>query len=115
MASGLGLTHSLGQWIARNLVLQHALNGSQCWAVLLIDKGNGTSFATSASRSSNSVYIVFGVARAVVVNDHRDVVNVNTARHNIGGHEYIHATCLEVQHNALTIRLFEVGVHRLGV
>ena len=115
MAGGLWLVHSFGQGISRNLVLQHPFYGCQGWAVLFVDKGNRPTFTASASRSSNSVYIVFGVARAVLVNDHRDVVNVNTARHNIGGHEYIHATRLEVQHNALTIRLFQVGVHRLGV
>ena len=59
--------------------------------------------------------VVFGIVRHIVVDDHQDVVDVNAARHDVGGHEHIHLSGLEAVHHVVALLLAEVAVHRGAV
>ena len=67
---------------------------SDCYAVTL-----------STCRTAYAVDIVFDVARHVVVDDHLYVVDVYTACHDVGSHEYVDVARLEAEHHLVTIGL----------
>ena len=52
--------------------------------ISLTDKGNGLTVAVSTSRTTNTVDIVLGIMRHIVIDDSTDIVNVYTTCHDIG-------------------------------
>src|SRR5690606_4956632 len=63
-----------------------------------------------ASRSSDSVDVVFGLVRRVVVHYVRDQVDVDSARGNVGRNENADAPALDTVQRALALTLRAVGV-----
>ena len=57
------------------------------------------------------MYIVFSVVWHVVVDNHQNVVDVDTSRHNVCCHKDIGQASLEAVHNVITLRLCQVTVH----
>ena len=82
-------TNSFGQFGTRYLNLQGALNVRERIKVLFANQRNGAALAASACGAANAVNIVFGIVRRIVVDHHRDVIDVNTASHNVGGHQEV--------------------------
>ena len=77
-----------------------------------VDKGDGNASSVSAScRTSDAVYIVFGIMRHIVIDYYLDVINVNASGHNIRSYKHLHITCFEVTHHLLSRGLVEVRVH----
>ena len=55
--------------------------------------------------------IVLGIVGSVIVNHHRDVVNVQTARHDVRGDHEVNLCGAEEVDDFVAFLLFEVGVH----
>ena len=112
---GLGRLHAFGQFGARNLQVEDALNLAQGEEVALADEGDGAAFTACTGGASDAVNVVLGIVGCIVVDDHGDVVDVDAARHDVGGHEQIHLSCAEELHHLVALGLFQVGVHGAGV
>ena len=59
------------------------------------------------------MYIVLGVVGDVIVDHHADVVDIDTARHDVGGDEQIDIARLKVLHDLFALLLRQVRVHLL--
>ena len=82
---------------------------------MVADEGYGNTIAFGTCRSANAVYIVFNIVRNIVVDHHRDIVDVDATRQNICCNEHIGSTTLELEHHAVAFFLREVGVHFVAV
>ena len=63
------------------------------------------------------MHVVFGGARNVVVDDVRDVVDVDPPRRDVGGHQDVHPAALEIGERAFALALAAVAVecrHRVA-
>ena len=49
--------------------------------------------------------------RYIVIDDQSDIVNINTSRNNIRSYQNIDASALELSHNLVALRLFQIRVH----
>ena len=79
--------------------------------VQVADEGDGNAVALSTGGTSDAVHIVLGIVGHVVVDDTQNVVDVDASRHNVGSHEHIHLSGLELQHDFVAFALVEVAVH----
>lgn len=59
--------------------------------------------------------LTFDVLRHVVVNDHGDVMDINTSTSNVCGHQDIFGSCLEVGKCKLSLLLAFATVQRASV
>ena len=117
LALGVGwcLAKSLGQRQLLYLLAQEVLYRLESIDVVFANKGDSLSIAIGTGCTTDAVYIVLGVARYIVVDDHADIIDVDTTCHNIGGYEYIGLTSLETIHGFVALGLREVGVHLVAV
>ena len=69
--------------------------------------------ATGAPGAAHAVHVLLDVARKVVVEHARDVLDVDAARRHVGGDEDARAALLEVLERLLAIALFPIAVYRL--
>lgn len=79
------------------------------------DERHGDAAFAGAGGASDAVDIVFSIVGHVVVDHHRDVVNVDSAGHYVGCHKDVDVAGAEVAHNLFADRLVEVGVHFAGL
>lgn len=117
LALGVGwcLAKSLGQRQFLYLLAQEVLYRLESIDVVFANKGDSLSIAIGTGCTTDAVYIVLGVARYIVVDDHADIIDVDTTCHNIGGYEYIGLTSLETIHGFVALGLRKVGVHLVTV
>lgn len=59
--------------------------------------------------------LTFDVFSHVIVNDHGDVLDVNTSTSNVCGHQDIFGSCLEVGESKLSLLLAFATVQRAGI
>lgn len=102
---------------------QEALNLVEKDLVFLADKGNRfaalalrTGLFVAQSRASargaaDTVDVVLGVTRHVVVDHQRDVVHVDAARYDVRRNEDVHLAVAEVEHHLVALFLIQVRVH----
>ena len=87
------------------------LNGSKARLVVHRDESDGTPLGTGTSRAADTVHIVLTIAGNVVVDDKANVVDVDATRHDVGSHEDIDTTALELVHHHIALCLVEIAVH----
>ena len=80
-------------------------------AVLLVDEGKGGTSVTSTTGTANPVDVVVNVARKVVVDNLRDVGDVQTTTSNIGGTHDGSVAALEAAEGILALPLGLVAVN----
>ena len=66
-------------------------------------------------RTTDTMDVVLGVMRHVIIDDERNVRHVNTACHHIGGDQYSHLAVTEIEHDLVTLVLLQVAMHRARV
>ena len=66
------------------------------------DESDGTSAASGASSASDAMDIIFTVMREIVVKDNLNIVNIETARCNVGGDEEFETVFTEFCHYPFT-------------
>ena len=49
--------------------------------------------------------------RNIIVDYHRNVIDINATGENVGGDEHVDLSALEAEHHLITLGLGEVGVH----
>ena len=96
-------------WIYGDLIdhtTEEVLDTAKARLLLLTDEGDGQPLiVTSTSRTTDAVHIVLGVVGDVVVDDHADIVDVDTSGDDIGRDEQVYVACLELAHDLLALLL----------
>ena len=49
--------------------------------------------------------------RYIIVDDHCDIVDINTTCNDVCSNQYIYLSALELKHNVIALFLIEVGMH----
>lgn len=93
------------------LLAEEALDACPATAVAVAHQSHGYSFGICACCAAYAVYVVLGIVRHIVVHHHCNLVDVDAAGHNVGGHEQVDASGTEIEHHVLASLLVEVGVH----
>jgi hypothetical protein len=75
------------------------------------EEADGATLGTGTGRTADAVDIVLGGVRHVVVDDVRDLVNVDAASDNVGGDEHAGVATLEAVERPLALRLATVAVN----
>ncbi len=89
---------------------QQLFNGMQVFAFFRTDQRDGFTTATGTTGAANAMNIVFGHRRQVIVDHVRQVINVQSARSDVGGHQYAYLIALELMQRlgARTLRFIAV-------
>ena len=109
------LSQSLGQGILGDFLLQELLYLLEVVHVFLAHQGDGHAITVGAGGTAYAVHVVLGIVGHVIVDDHGDVVYVDAAGHDVGGHEHVYLVALELVHDVVTLGLLQVGVHLAAV
>ena len=55
--------------------------------------------------------IIFGIVRHVIIDDHADILDVDTACDDVRRYENPHFIILKIEHHLLAFLLIQIGVH----
>ena len=89
------------------------LNAAEQSELIRITERQGDAFCTCSGRSADSMHVAFGFIGQLIVDDMRNSVHVNTAGHDVGGHQDFDTPLIEVCQGLLTRVLALVGVDRI--
>lgn len=101
--------------VATDVPAKQLFNLPQGDEIPFTDQGDGISFASGPGSASDAMYIIFGVAGTVIVDDHLNVVDVDAPADNVGGDEYPRLALSEGEHHLVALLLAEVGMHLCAV
>lgn len=79
--------------------------------VVLSGKVDGNTLATETSGTTDTVNVVFPVGWEIIIDDHGDLLDVDTTSQKIGGDEDTRGAGTELTHDHVTVGLFHVTVH----
>ena len=79
------------------------------------DQRKGFSAVFRSGGTSDTMDVVLGIMRYVIIDDKRHIGDVDTSRDHIGGDEDCHLTIPEIQHHLVPLLLLEIGVHSARV
>ena len=97
--------HSLWQWNFFYFFFQEFLYLLEVVNIVFAYEGYGNSVAVGTCCTSNSVYIIFCIVWYVIVDNHCNIVNVNSSCQNIGSYKHINLSALELEHHFVALRL----------
>ena len=103
--------HAGRQFGLADIPLDELLDRMELALLVLADERHGAARSRGARRTADTVNIILGVVRHVVIDDQPDILDVDAARHDIRSHQDRHLVVLEVEHHLLALRLFQVGMH----
>ena len=86
-------------------------NVSQDSDVVVHDEVDGHAFASEAARAADSVNVQLAVVGQIVVDDQRDLLDVDAAGPHVGGDEHPAHAAAELLHDGVTLGLLHVAVH----
>jgi hypothetical protein len=78
--------------------------------ILLGNKVDGNTLASKAPRTTDTVQVVLWVVGKVIIDDQRDLLDVNTTGKQVGGDEYTTGARSELTHDNITSVLVHVSV-----
>ena len=79
--------------------------------VISRDKVNGDALASEAATAANAVDVVLAVGGQVVVDDERDLLDVDATGEQVGSDEHARGTRAELLHDDVALGLVHVAVH----
>ena len=80
---------------------------------LLVDEGKRLTFFATTTGAADAVHVVVVGHREFVVDDVRDVTDVETAGCHVGGNKHLHFAVLKGTEGALALRLALVAMDRI--
>ena len=79
---------------------------------LLRNECDGQSTALRAARRTpDAVHIVLGIVGNVIVDDERNVIDINATSYDVRCHEHANMTVSKILHHLFTLALLQIGVH----
>ena len=126
MAAGIGtflfalgvfgcLAQALGQRYLLNLLAQEVLYLLEAVDVGIANKGDSQAISIGTGRTTYTMHIILGIVGHIEIDNGADIVDIDTARHNIGSDKHIDLANLEAIHHFITLLLCKVGVHLVAV
>src|SRR5690606_35608661 len=109
------LTNRLGQAsrikvLTRDLQADQTLDVAQQAVLVLTHQRYGKATGAGTTSATDAVHVVFRHVGKVMVDDHRQLVDVDAARGNVSGDPYLDAVVLEVGQSTVALRLTLVAV-----
>ena len=83
--------------------------------VFFAHEGDGSTIAVGTGCTADAVNVIFCIVRNIVIDDHLNIIDVDSARHNVGSYENIILSALELEHHIIALSLFQVAVHGSAV
>ena len=83
--------------------------------VFFAHEGDGSTIAVGTGCTADAVNVIFCIVRNIVIDDHLNIIDVDSARHNVGSYEHIILSALELEHHIVAFSLFQVAVHGSAV
>ena len=83
--------------------------------VFFAHEGDGSTIAVGTGCTADAVNVIFCIVRNIVIDDHLNIIDVDSARHNVGSYENIILSALELEHHIVAFSLFQVAVHGSAV
>ena len=105
------LAHALGKLGLADVALDELLDLMEPALLLFADERHGTARGRRAGRTADTVDVILGIVRHVVVEHQADVLDVDAPGDDVRGDEYLDLVVLEIEHHLLTLGLLQVGVH----
>ena len=102
---GRSLAKLLWHLLLLNLLFEEAFYLTEIVHVLLVNKGDSPAATTRSGCASDAMHVVLFITRHVEVDDHRYVVDVYTACHDVRCHEDIELSRLEAVHDIVALLL----------
>ena len=106
-----GIAQPLWKGIFAYFLLYHALDAVKIELLIRAHKGNGFPILIGSSSASDAMDVVVSCAGHIVIDDHLNVVYINTTREQVGGHDDVDFTILEGTHDLIPLFLVEVRMH----
>ncbi len=107
--------HACGQFGFADIPLDKLLDGVEFPLFLLAHEGNGPPGSRGTRRAADAVDVILGIVRHVIVEHQSDILDVDTACHDVRRYENPHFIILKVEHHLLALLLIQVGVHGSNV
>ena len=98
-------TNAFGELRTGNTDLEGTLNVRQGIQVLLSNERNGRTLTSGTCRTTDTVDVVLSIMGCIIVDDHRDVVDVNASGHDIRSNQQVHLMSTEQLHHFVAFRL----------
>src|SRR5690606_345174 len=98
-----------GHRFHRNLLLDVGLDVREAHRVALAGEADRIALLAQTRGAADTMHVVFGVERQVVVVDVLDAVDVQAARGHVGGYQHFQLAGLETLEQALTLLLRHVA------
>lgn len=98
-------------WHLLNLGAVELLDLAHHADILSCDEVDGHAFAAESSTATDAVDVVLAVGREVVVDDQRDLLDIDTTSEKIRGDENARGARTELLHDDITLSLVHVAVH----
>ncbi len=75
------------------------------------DEVDGNTLSAESTTTTDTVNVVLAVGRKIVVDDQRDLLNINTTSQQVSGNQNTRRTRAELLHDHITLSLLHVAVH----
>lgn len=92
---GLRILKAFGTF-ANDAASDEFLERSELGLILRGDEADRITDSVSASRTTDSMYVILGMHREVEVHDMRNPIDINTPSRDIRRHKHTHRTGLEI-------------------
>ena len=97
-----------------DLLLRCGFDGAEQAVLARLGERDGGAAAPGAPGPADAVDVRFGGGRHVVVDDVRQLFDVEAARRDVGGDEQVGLAVAEAAHHAVALPLLHAAVQRLG-
>ena len=87
------------------------LDVAQHTDIILRDKVDSDTLTAETTATTNTMNVVLAVSRHIIVDNKRDLLNINTTRQKIGRDEHTRRARTELAHNHFTLLLVHITVH----
>ena len=98
-------------WELCDFLLKELLYLLEIVEIGLAYKCDGATITVGTCRTTYAMHIVLYIMRHIIIDDHLNVVDVDTTSHNISSHKHIYLLALEFEHHLVALCLTKVAMH----
>ena len=98
-----------------NLLFYYLLNSLEFSFLTKICNKNGDALLPCSTRTTASVRVRFQIVGNGVIDNVRQIVNIETACGNVGGNQHVQILVTEFFHHIITLSLRQIAMKRIGI
>lgn len=95
----------------RNRTLQQAFDISQLFSLVSTDEGDRPTSGTGAASTTDAVHVVFRHLRQIIVHHLRQLIDIDTPRRDVCGHQNLQLPLFETIQHLGAVRLALVAMN----